>query len=157
MRRAPILASLPLLAALSCLLAPAGGAATLDERFDQTFPLPAGGRLQIANTNGTISIEAWDRDEARIEAGKEVKAATEELARSTMSQLRIVATPGPGGLRVETRFPFRMETTTISIRGGPRTAQRSRSSRTAAVIPLCGFRRFPGGHRARFKPASESI
>jgi len=105
MRRAPILASLPLLAALSCLLAPAGGAATLEERFDQTFPLPAGGRLQIANTNGTISIEAWDRDEARIEAGKEVKAATEELARSTMSQLRIVATPGPGGLRVETRFP----------------------------------------------------
>jgi hypothetical protein len=80
-------------------------AATLDERFDQTFPLAAGGALQIGNTNGAITIEAWDRDEARVEALKEVKGRSDSEAKDTMRRLQIVATPGAGSLRIDTRYP----------------------------------------------------
>jgi hypothetical protein len=80
-------------------------AATVEERFDQTFPLAAGGTLRIGNTNGAITVEAWDRDEARVEALKEVRGRTDAEARDTMRRLQIVATPGTGSLRIDTRYP----------------------------------------------------
>ena len=80
-------------------------ATTVEERFDQTFPLAAGGTLQIGNTNGAITVEAWDRDEARVEALKEVRGRTDAEARDTLRRLQIVATPGAGSLRIDTRYP----------------------------------------------------
>jgi hypothetical protein len=80
-------------------------AATVEERFDRTFPLAAGGTLQIGNTNGAITVEAWDRDEARVEALKEVRGRNDAEARDNMRRLQIVATPGAGSLRIDTRYP----------------------------------------------------
>jgi hypothetical protein len=40
------------------------------EQFDQTFPLNPDGRVSLSNIDGSITIEAWDKNEVRIEATK---------------------------------------------------------------------------------------
>ena len=85
-------------------------AATLKDRFDKTVPLKGGSQITLRNVNGTVKVEAWDRDEVRIEADKEVRAGTESAARKFMDQVRIDVTPGAGnnGLRIETKTPNRV-------------------------------------------------
>ena len=40
------------------------------ERFEQTYPLSSNGRVSVSNVNGSIVIEAWDRNEVKLEAVK---------------------------------------------------------------------------------------
>lgn len=40
------------------------------ERFEQTYPLSAKGRINVSNINGSITVEAWDRNEVKLEAIK---------------------------------------------------------------------------------------
>lgn len=40
------------------------------ERFDKTYPLNPNGRVSVSNVNGSIVIEAWDRNEVKVEAVK---------------------------------------------------------------------------------------
>ncbi|MEJ7846915.1 MAG: DUF4097 family beta strand repeat-containing protein [Pyrinomonadaceae bacterium] len=40
------------------------------EKFDQTYPLNANGRLSVSNVNGSITVEAWDKNEVRLEVTK---------------------------------------------------------------------------------------
>jgi DUF4097 and DUF4098 domain-containing protein YvlB len=40
------------------------------ERFEQTYPLLANGKVSVSNVNGSITVEAWDRNEVRLEAVK---------------------------------------------------------------------------------------
>ncbi len=40
------------------------------ERFEQTYPLNANGRISVSNVNGSIKIETWDRAEVKLEAVK---------------------------------------------------------------------------------------
>jgi DUF4097 and DUF4098 domain-containing protein YvlB len=58
----------------SCSLpeAPALRAAQGDERerFEQSYPLSATGRVSVSNVNGSIVVEAWDRNEVKLEAVK---------------------------------------------------------------------------------------
>jgi len=44
----------------------------LDEtdRFEQTYPLTANGRVSVSNVNGSITAEAWDRNEVKLVAVK---------------------------------------------------------------------------------------
>jgi hypothetical protein len=37
------------------------------ERFEQTYPLNANGRVNVSNVNGSITVEAWDRNEVKVE------------------------------------------------------------------------------------------
>ncbi|MEO6656544.1 MAG: DUF4097 family beta strand repeat-containing protein [Pyrinomonadaceae bacterium] len=37
------------------------------ERFEQIYPLNAHGRVNISNVNGSITVEAWDRVEVKLE------------------------------------------------------------------------------------------
>ena len=53
--------------------APAPAAVTTQdetEKFDQTYPLNANGRISISNVNGSIVVEAWDRNEVKLEYTK---------------------------------------------------------------------------------------
>lgn len=47
-------------------------AAVLDEteHFDQTYPLTAAGRVSLSDVNGSVIVEAWDRNEVRVEYTK---------------------------------------------------------------------------------------
>lgn len=56
-------------------------AANLDEteRFEQSYPLNADGRVSVSNINGSIRIESWDRPEVKLEAVK-IADSREHLA-----------------------------------------------------------------------------
>ncbi|MGI9036131.1 MAG: DUF4097 family beta strand repeat-containing protein [Pyrinomonadaceae bacterium] len=36
------------------------------ERFEQTYPLSANGKVSVSNVNGSITIEGWDRPEVKL-------------------------------------------------------------------------------------------
>lgn len=40
------------------------------ERFEQTYPLNASGRVSVSNINGSITIETWDNPQVKLEAVK---------------------------------------------------------------------------------------
>jgi DUF4097 and DUF4098 domain-containing protein YvlB len=78
---------------------------TLKEPFAQSYPFTAGGTLALKNINGSVTVDAWDKNEVRVEAEKEVKAANAADAKKVMAEVKIDVQPGSGGLRVETRVP----------------------------------------------------
>jgi hypothetical protein len=51
-------------------LAVAARAQDVTEKFDQTYPLTPDGRVSLTNINGSVTVEAWDRNEVRVEATK---------------------------------------------------------------------------------------
>jgi DUF4097 and DUF4098 domain-containing protein YvlB len=97
---------LPLLLG-SLLLAATAEAATLKEPFNRTVPLRSGSELRLANVNGAVTVEAWDRDEVKIEAEKRVKAGSTERARQILEQVKIVVAQDAKGVRIETKIPKR--------------------------------------------------
>ncbi len=40
------------------------------ENFEQTYPLNASGRVNLSNVNGSIVVEAWDRNEVKLQYTK---------------------------------------------------------------------------------------
>ena len=40
------------------------------EKFEQSYPLSRNGNVSVSNVNGSIIVEAWDRDEVKLEATK---------------------------------------------------------------------------------------
>ena len=91
-------------AALTALPAAASGV-TLKEHFEKTVPLHPGLEVRLRNSNGAVTFEAWDRPEVGISAEKQVRAGDDETARKVMTQVQIEVTPGPAGVRIETRTP----------------------------------------------------
>jgi DUF4097 and DUF4098 domain-containing protein YvlB len=88
------------------LVAAAAGATTLDDTFDHTYNVQPGALFALTNTNGRITVHAWDQPRVRVHAEKEVKASG-DVAQQAMAELKIEVTPSAGGLRVVTRYPKR--------------------------------------------------
>jgi DUF4097 and DUF4098 domain-containing protein YvlB len=84
---------------------PARASETVKETFQKTYPLQAGGELRVENTNGGITVEAWDRNEVQVEAIKQVRAANAEKAREGLKLLRIEVQPSAGALQILTKYP----------------------------------------------------
>jgi hypothetical protein len=40
------------------------------EHFDQTYPLTSNGKVNLSNVNGSVTVEAWDRNEVHVEYTK---------------------------------------------------------------------------------------
>lgn len=97
--------SIPVLALALAWTPSAQASETVKETFLKTYPLQAGGELRVENTNGGITVEAWDRNEVRVEAVKQVKAPSAEKAREAMKALRIEVQPSAGALEILTRYP----------------------------------------------------
>ena len=93
------------LAALAWTPPSAQAKETLKETFLKTYPLRSGGELRVENHNGGITVEAWDRNEVRVEAIKQVRADSTEKAREGMKLLRIEVQPSAGALQIVTRYP----------------------------------------------------
>jgi DUF4097 and DUF4098 domain-containing protein YvlB len=68
------------------------------ERFEQTYPLNANGRISVDNVNGSIVIESWDRNEVKVEA---VKIAN---SRERLKEVEIKVDAKPDSLKIETEF-----------------------------------------------------
>jgi len=100
-----IIPVLALALALAGASSPVQAKETLKETFLQTYPLRAGGELRVQNTNGGISVEAWDRNEVRVEAIKQVRAESAEKAREAMKLLKVEVKPSAGALHIVTKYP----------------------------------------------------
>lgn len=68
------------------------------ERFEQTYPFTPNGRISVSNVNGPIVIEAWDRNEVRLEAVKTAET------RDALQEVEIKIDARPDSLRVETDY-----------------------------------------------------
>ena len=96
---------LALTAALA-LVALTASATTLEETFDRTYDVRPGALLSLANTNGHITVHAWDQPRVRIHADKRVQGSG-DVAKEAMADLKIEVAPTGGGLRIVTRYPKR--------------------------------------------------
>lgn len=80
-------------------------AQTLRERFEKSYPLAKGGELILENTNGSVRVQSWDRDEVKIEGEKVVKANSRRDAEKAMERLRIDIEHGETYLKIDTKMP----------------------------------------------------
>lgn len=68
------------------------------EKFDQTYPLNANGRVSVSNVNGSIVVEAWDRNEVRLEYTKSADS------RERLADVEVRIDSSPERFRVETDY-----------------------------------------------------
>jgi hypothetical protein len=68
------------------------------ERFEQTYPLNANGRVSVSNVNGSIAVDTWDRNEVKFVAVK--TADTKER----LSEVEIRIDSKPDYFSVETDY-----------------------------------------------------
>lgn len=68
------------------------------ERFEQIYPLKASGKVSVSNVNGSITVEAWDRPEVKLEA---VKIAD---SREHLAEFSVKINSQPDYLEVETEY-----------------------------------------------------
>ena len=73
----------------------------LTEEFHQSYPLTATGRVRIANINGDVQINAWDRNEVKVDAVKRAYSA------QRLSEVTIDVTNTPDGITIKTKYPER--------------------------------------------------
>lgn len=83
----------------------AGQAATVEERFEHSYPLKPGGSFALGNVNGDIAVAPWDRPEVHVLAVKRVKAGSTARAREILRDLAIHVAASPVEVAIETRYP----------------------------------------------------
>ena len=67
------------------------------ERFDRTFQLAPNGRVSLANVNGDVIVNGWDRNEVRVEAVKTVDCDKPQ-------EIQIQVEANPNSIKIETEF-----------------------------------------------------
>jgi DUF4097 and DUF4098 domain-containing protein YvlB len=70
----------------------------LREEFHHTYPLGAGGRVELDNINGAVHITAWDKDEVKVDAVK--YANTKER----MDEAEIEVDSGSSYVSIRTKY-----------------------------------------------------
>src|SRR5687767_1630156 len=68
------------------------------EKFEQSYPLSRNGNVSVSNVNGSITVEAWDRDEVRLEATKIADS------KETLDDVEIKINSTPDSFSVETDY-----------------------------------------------------
>lgn len=76
----------------------------LTEEFHQSYPLTLTGRVNISNINGDVHINAWDRNEVKIDA---IKRA---YNRERLSEATIDITNTADSVTIKTKYPERNPT-----------------------------------------------
>src|ERR1051325_5854670 len=69
------------------------------EEFHQTYPLSATGRVNLANINGGVKINVWDRAAVQVDAVK--KAYRKER----LDEAKIEVTATEENIRIKTDYP----------------------------------------------------
>jgi hypothetical protein len=92
-----------ILGTLCALLVAAQGHASdhrqFTEEFHQSYPLAAGGRIELDNINGAVHITAWDRNEVKVDAVK--YAGTKER----LDEAKIEVEAGSDTVSIRTKYP----------------------------------------------------
>jgi hypothetical protein len=69
------------------------------EEFHQTYPLAAGGRVELDNINGAVHITAWDQNQVKVDAVK--YAGTRER----LGEAKIEVEAGSDFVSIHTKYP----------------------------------------------------
>ncbi|MBA2378231.1 MAG: hypothetical protein H0V76_01495 [Blastocatellia bacterium] len=69
------------------------------EKIEQSYPLNADGRVRVSNVNGSIVIQAWDRNEVRLEATKVADS------REALNRIEVEVDARPESFSVSTKYP----------------------------------------------------
>ena len=69
------------------------------ETFEQSYPLNANGRVSVSNVNGSIVVEAWDRNEVKLTATKIADS------KETLNEVDIKVDARPDHFQVEADYP----------------------------------------------------
>lgn len=93
------------LIALVAFTSPALASEMLTERYEQIFEIDPASEIAVRNTNGSVTITAWDRDLVEILAEKRVRAADRDAAAEALEEIRIEIERSPGRLDIETELP----------------------------------------------------
>jgi hypothetical protein len=98
---------LPLAAALSsgCDIITADLKHSVTGDWRKTYALDAGGRVEVANTNGRIRVTASGGNQVEIVAEKKARGASEESAKAALEGIQIQETVSGSSVRVETKLP----------------------------------------------------
>lgn len=75
------------------------------DEWTRSFPLGAGGRIEIINVNGQILAEASDGSSVELRAERTAKAPTDEAARELLGKIEMREEVGDQRVRVEVRAP----------------------------------------------------
>lgn len=73
-------------------------AAPVTEEFHQTYPLAANGRIELANINGAVHINAWDQNQVKVDAVKRADDA------AGLKRMEIRVDARADSLSIETRY-----------------------------------------------------
>ncbi|HEX8817696.1 MAG TPA: DUF4097 family beta strand repeat-containing protein [Terriglobales bacterium] len=70
----------------------------VSEEFHHTYPLSAGGRVDLDNINGDVKITAWDRDEVKVDAVKYAHS------KDTLADVDIDVNADSSSVSIQTRY-----------------------------------------------------
>ncbi len=89
---------------ITLFLVSAAEAKELTETIDRTFDVRAGAKVSLDNTNGSVTIAAWDQPRVRIVAHKQVKADKDDVQQA-LRELKVEMKQQDGGVVVTTKYP----------------------------------------------------
>ena len=107
---------IPALALAGVLAFTAGGrtapaeAAEARAVTERVFPLKPGGELAIESQNGRITIEAWNKPEARIQITRIVRSNDEKRAQELLKEVQADVSVGAEKIEIRSRYPRKNET-----------------------------------------------
>lgn len=87
-----------LLVTTALLVAPLGGLARTLEESTETYAFNPGGSVSVENVNGDITIEAWDRNDVRVEY--RITGGSEKAA----GRVKVKINSDPDHLRIDTIY-----------------------------------------------------
>ena len=90
-------------AATGCDIAMADYKQRETAEWRKTYDLQPGGRLEISNINGKITVEPSIGNAVEIVAQKSARAASIEAAREALGRIEILETASPSNVRIETK------------------------------------------------------
>lgn len=79
--------------------------ASVKDTWTRSYPLDAGGRLELINLNGRINAAPAEGETIELLAERTAKGSSDEAAKKLMSQIEMREEVGPGRVRVEVRAP----------------------------------------------------
>lgn len=77
------------------------------DEWTRTYSLKPGGRLDIVNVSGQITVEASDGHDVEIVASREANAATDENAQELLRKAEMVEQVAPDHVAIESRLDSR--------------------------------------------------
>lgn len=75
------------------------------EEWTRTYTLQPGGRLEIGNVNGAITLEPSTDSQVKVDAVREARASSDEAARKLLADVKMVEDVAPDHVRVEVGGP----------------------------------------------------